>query len=388
MATDLVAAGLDPVELTRRLITIDSVNPTLVPGGAGEAAVAEATAAWLSAHGFDCRLLEHGAGRVSVLAVARGTGSGSGRSLMLNGHLDTVALSSYDGDGLDAVVADGEIHGRGAYDMKSGVAACMVAAATAARSPHRGDIVIALVADEEHGSTGTEDVLRHVRTDAAIVAEPSGLDLVVAHRGFVWAEVTVHGVAAHGSRPDLGTDAIAKTGRLLTGLEHLGHDLATRAPHPLLATGSVHAGTIVGGVEASSYPDRCTVVVERRTLPGEDAGTVERELRAMLDAIGASDRDFRYDLTITAHRPPFAAHPDSPLAATLTEAHRATTGAPPLRRGEPFWTDCALLHAAGIDTVLFGVDGGGAHAAREWVTVASLHTLTRTLTSTITTYTA
>jgi acetylornithine deacetylase len=381
-----VRDDLDPVELTRRLIAVDSVNPALVPGGAGEAAIADSTAAWLSAHGFDCRLLEHGPGRVSVLAVARGTGGG--RSLMLNGHLDTVALSSYDGDGLVPVVVDDELHGRGAYDMKSGVAACMVAAATAARAPHRGDIVVALVADEEHGSTGTEDVLGHVHTDAAVVAEPSGLDLVVAHRGFVWAEVTVHGVAAHGSRPDLGVDAIAKTGRLLTGLERLGSDLAARAPHPLLATGSVHAGTIRGGVEASSYADRCTVVVERRTLPGEDADTVDRELREVLDAIAAADRDFRYDLTITLQRPPFAAHPDSPLAAALTEAHRATTGGPPLRRGEAFWTDCALLHAAGIDTVLFGVDGGGAHAAREWVTVASVHTLTRTLASTITTCTA
>ena len=377
---------LDPVALTRRLIAVDSVNPALVPGGAGEAAIAGVTAAWLSGQGFDVRLLEHGPGRVSVLAVARGTGGG--RSLMLNGHLDTVALSSYDGDGLDPVVADGDLGGRGAYDMKSGVAACMVAAATAAQSPHRGDVVVALVADEEHGSTGTEDVLHHVHTDAAVVAEPSGLDLVVAHRGFVWAEVTVHGVAAHGSRPDLGVDAIAKTGRLLTGLERLGSDLAARAPHPLLATGSVHAGTIRGGVEASSYPDRCTVVVERRTLPGEDAGTVDRELREVLDAIAAADRDFRYDLTITAQRPAFTAHPDSPLAAALTEAHRATTGAPPLRRGEAFWTDCALLHAAGIDTVLFGVDGGGAHAAREWVSVASVHTLTRTLAGTVRAYTA
>jgi acetylornithine deacetylase len=150
----------------------------------------------------------------------------------------------------------------------------------------------------------------------------------------------------------------------------------------------VHAGTISGGVEASSYPDTCTVTVERRTLPGEDATGVERELRAMLDAIGAADRDFRYDLAVIAHRPPFAADPESPLAAALTEAHRATTGALPRRRGEPFWTDCALLHAAGIDTVLFGVDGGGAHAAEEWVTVASLDTLTRTLAATTTAYTA
>jgi acetylornithine deacetylase len=381
-----VEADLDPVELTRRLIGIDSVNPALVPGGAGEATIAGHCAAWLGRHGFGCRLLEHGPGRVSVLAVA--PGSGGGRSLMLNGHLDTVALSSYDGDGLDPVLADGVVRGRGAYDMKSGLAAAMVAAATATRSPHRGDVVVALVADEEHASTGTEEVLRHIRTDAAVVAEPSGLDLVVAHRGFVWAEVTVHGVAAHGSRPDLGVDAITKTGRVLTGLERLGSDLAARPPHPLLGTGSVHAGTIAGGVEASSYPDRCTVVVERRTLPGEDGATVERELRGLLDGIAASDRSFRYDLAISFERQPFAADPESAVAATLAAAHEATTGAPPRRRGEPFWTDCALLHDAGIDTVLHGVDGGGAHAAEEWVTVESLHALTRTLAATVAAYTA
>jgi acetylornithine deacetylase len=307
---------------------------------------------------------------------------------MFNGHLDTVALSTYDGDGLDPVVIDDNLHGRGAYDMKSGVAAGMVAAANAAQSPHRGDIVVALVADEEHASIGTEQLLRQVHTDAAVVLEPSGLDLVVAHRGFVWAEITVHGIAAHGSRPDLGVDAIVKAGRVLVGLDRLGSDLLSRPAHPLLATGNVHAGTIHGGAEASSYPDRCTVVVERRTLPGEGADSVERELRGLLAAIAATDPTFRYDLVITVERAPFAAQPDSAIAAAVSDAHAQCVGAPPTRRGEPFWTDCALLAGAGIDTVLYGVDGGGAHAAREWVSVSSLRTLTRTLTATAAAYTA
>jgi acetylornithine deacetylase len=367
----------ETLELLRQLVRIESVNPDLVTGGSGELEIARFTSRWLSRHGLPTRVLADRAGRASVLAVA--SGSGGGRSIMLNGHLDTVALTSYAGDGLDPVIHDDNLYGRGAYDMKSGVAALMIAAADAASAPHRGDIVVALVADEEWASAGTEEVLRHVVTDTAIVVEPSGLDIVTAHRGFVWAEVTVHGVAAHGSRPDLGVDAIAKSGRFLTALDDVGSRLAGGAAHPVLGAGSIHASTIAGGVEASTYPDRCTIVVERRTVPGEDASTVEQELRAILDDIASSDATFRYEVAITAHRSPFEAAADSVVVSKLTDAFRAITGSPPRRRGEPFWTDCALLSEAGIDTALFGVDGGGAHAAAEWVTISSLHVVTRVL---------
>ena len=376
----------DVVSLLTELIAIDSVNPDLVPGGAGEAEVARFCAAWLTRRGFEVQVHEQTPGRPSVVAVSRGSGRGS--SVMLNGHIDTVALSSYEGNGLDPVIRDGNLHGRGAYDMKAGVATIMIAAATVAAEPHAGDIVVALVADEEYASAGTEEVLRHIVTDTAIVVEPSGLDLVVAHRGFVWAEVTVHGVAAHGSRPDLGVDAIAKSGRFLTAIEDLGVALVAGDAHPLLATGSVHASTITGGAEASSYPDRCTIVIERRTVPGEDEGTVEAELRAILEGIAAIDPAFRYDLRITAGRPPFAARPHSAAARAIESAFDAETGAAPTVRGEPFWTDCALLDGAGIDTVLFGVDGGGAHAAEEWVTLASMDVVTATLKRAIRTLTA
>jgi acetylornithine deacetylase len=366
------------LDLLRELIAIDSVNPALVPGGAGEARIADAVTAWLGERGFDCRRLESVPGRPSVLAVGRGTGDG--RSVMLNGHLDTVSLASYDGEGLDPVIRDGRLHGRGAYDMKSGLAAMMVAAARGHASAHRGDIVLALVADEEYASRGTEEVLDAITTDAAIVVEPTGLDLVTAHRGFAWATVTIHGRAAHGSRPDLGIDAIAKAGRFLTAIDELGDRLASSTPrHPLLGTGNVHAGTIAGGAETSSYPDACVVTVERRTIPGEDHGTFERELRDILAGIAAADPDFRADLELTTHRGPFEAGTESTIAAVVADAYRDVAGREPARRGEPFWTDCALLHAKGIDTVMFGVDGGGAHAADEWVELDSLTAVTDTL---------
>lgn len=376
----------DVVAVLKELIAIDSSNPDLVPGSAGESAIADHVTGWLTARGFTCERLESRPGRPSVLATARGTGGG--RSLMLNGHLDTVSLASYDGDALEPRLEGNALHGRGAYDMKSGIAAMMVAAAAAVRhGDRRGDLVLALVADEEYASAGTEEVLRHRTTDSAIVLEPSGLDVVVAHRGFVWAEVAIHGRAAHGSRPDLGVDAIAKTGRFLTGLDELGARLGSGPRHPLLGTGNVHASLISGGVEASSYPAECRVTIERRTLPGEDGAQVERELRAILDVVTASETDLAYDVSITFERPAFATDPDSPIVRDLVEAAKASTGETPVLRGEAFWTDCALLADGGISTVLFGVDGGGAHAAQEWVDLDSLVAVTRTLERTIVVHT-
>jgi acetylornithine deacetylase len=316
---------------------------------------------------------------------------------MLNGHLDTVSLESYDGDGLDPVVADGRMHGRGIYDMKAGLAAMMVAAARVAARPHRRDIVLALVADEEDVSAGTEQVLAHMRerdlqVATALIAEPTNEDVVVAHRGFAWARVRIDGVAAHGSRPDLGVDPIVRAGRLLTGIGDLQEQLAAGESDPLVGTGSVHASIITGGVEASSYADACTVTIERRTRPGEDAATFGAELREILEPIAAEDETFTYDLDVFFERPPFATAEGSAVVAALTDACRqAGVGAGaaaggetgPVIRGEQFWTDCALLADAGIDAVLFGPAGEGAHAASEWVDLDSLERTTRAIEGTV-----
>lgn len=376
----------DVTELLADLIRIDSSNPSLVPGAAGESVIADHVTGWLRERGFDCQRLETVEGRPSIVAVASGTGGGS--SILLNGHLDTVSLASYtDGAGLEPTARDGKMYGRGAYDMKSGIAAMMVAADTAAHRPHRGDIILALVADEEYASAGTEEVLDSFTADAAIVVEPSGLDIVVAHRGFVWFEVVVHGTAAHGSRPDLGIDAIIKAGKFLAQLEHHADDLAAREPHPILGTGNLHASLVSGGEELSSYPARCHISLERRTLPGETAATVQAEILAILESIAVDDPDFRYHLSITFERSSFTVEPSEPIVTTLVAAVTQTTGAVPVLRGEAFWTDCALLSDAGIPTVLFGVDGAGAHAAEEWVTISALHTVTTALANCVSDFT-
>lgn len=367
----------DPEAVLQDLVRIDSVNPGLVPGASGEAAIAAFTASWLEARGFAITRLEATPGRPSIVAVASGTGHG--RNLMFNGHLDTVTLAGYDGEPLEPKIEDGRMYGRGTFDMKAGIAAMMVAAATAAARPHRGDIVLALVADEEFASAGTEEVLRHFTADAAIVSEPTHEDIVVAHRGFAWFEVTIHGIAAHGSRPDLGVDAIAKAGRFLTGLDDLARKLKAGPAHPILGTGNIHASVIRGGEEISSYPAQCTVSLERRTVPGETAETVETELREILDGIAAADPGFSYTLTRGLERHPFEIPAEAPIVQAVLHAAEAATGTVPVLRGEPFWTDASLMLEAGIPGLLFGVDGGGAHAATEWIELASLDRVSRVL---------
>ncbi|MHB2166789.1 M20/M25/M40 family metallo-hydrolase [Alsobacter sp. R-9] len=370
----------DPVELLARLVAIDSVNPDLVPGARGEAAIARFCAEWLDARGFEVHLVEEVAGRPSVVGIARG--KGGGRSLMFNGHIDTVTLQGYDGDALAPVQRDGRLYGRGSFDMKGGVAAMMVAAERVAAAGVRGDVLVACVADEEYASFGTEQVAARFRADAAIVTEPSHLQPTVAHRGFVWATVVIEGRAAHGSRPEFGIDAIAKAGHLLVGIEALDRRLRAHPTHSLLGSGSVHASLISGGQELSSYPAECRIGLERRTIPGETGALFAAELEAIMTAAAADDPDLRWRIEMSLERPPFEVAPTEPVVASLARAAQSHLGTPPVWRGEPFWTDCAILASAGIPCVMFGADGGGAHAATEWAEIASVRQLADILTAT------
>ena len=343
--------------MTATLVAIDSVNPTLGPGGAGEASAARVVADWLEAAGLEVHVDEAAPGRPNVVGVARGTGGG--RSLLLNAHLDTVGLLEPDG-GLAARVEDGRLYGRGAYDMKGSLAAIMAAGAACARLGLRGDVVVTAVADEEAGSIGTEMLLERRRADAAIVAEPTDERLCVAHRGWLAFDVETEGRAAHGSRPDLGIDAIAKMGPVLVAIEALDRSLQAGPSHPLLGTGSVHASLIEGGQEYSSYPARCLLSGERRTIPGERREDVEAELRSLLGGAGAS-------IAFPFGRDPMEVSTNEPIVRAI----QARTGSGEVH-GAPFWTDAALFTEAGIPAVLFGPKGEGAHAAVEWVDLASL----------------
>ena len=359
----------DVVELASQLVAIESINPDLGTGGSGELEIARFVAGWCKRAGLETTLSEPRPGRANVVAVARG--SGGGRSLMLNAHMDTVGVTGMT-DPFVPRLEGGRLHGRGSQDMKGSLAACMVTAAEATRRGLRGDVVLTAVADEEFASIGTEAVAATLTADAAIVTEPTELRLAVAHRGFVHLEVVVHGRAAHGSRPDLGIDAIAKMGRVLVEIEELDRRLRSNPTHPRVGSGSVHASLVEGGQEFSSYPARCVLQAERRTIPGESAELAEQELREIVARAGEGDPDFSAEVRAPISRQPFEVDEDSEIVQLVRRHATSILGGGSELVGVPFWADSALLAAAGIPTVVFGPIGEGLHTEVEWVDVASL----------------
>ncbi len=360
--------------LLLRMVAIDSVNPSLVSGGAGEREIAAYVADWAGKAGLEVEVLEATGGRPSVVVRARGTGGG--RSLLLCGHYDTVTVEGMRDPGTR--VEGDRVYGRGAYDMKAGLAAALIACREAAGRGLAGDVIVAAVAHEEHASLGVQEVLATVRADAAIVTEPTELELVVAHRGFVWSEVEVTGRAAHGSRAHLGVDAIVKTGPILTALGALDAELGALR-HSLLGRGSVHASVIRGGEELSSYPAHCILGLERRTLPGESAADVEAELASLLATCRQADVELRVEARTLLVREPFEVPQDAVIVETVGAAAAEVLGRPPVIGGASYWADAAFIAAAGIPTVMFGPAGEGAHAAEEWVSMSSTETVARTL---------
>jgi acetylornithine deacetylase len=366
----------DAVALTRELVRIDSRNPSLVPGAPGESAAA----------GLLCDVLTDWGGRVSLQPVENGRanviarfGAGGGRSLLFNGHLDVVGVEAMVHEPWSAEQRGGRIYGRGSSDMKAGIAA-MCAAAARAGGELAGEVILTAVVDEEYASIGTRALVASgIRADAAIVTEPTRLAIMPAHKGFAWFEIEVHGRAAHGSRWELGVDAIALMGRVLGELDRFNEGELARRTHALLGRASMHASTIEGGVGMSTYPERCTLRVERRTLPGEHPEQVRAEIadccRRALGEPGA-----RWDSHMFLSAPPSDVATDAPVVRALAAASR-DAGVPPVIEGMSAWTDAALLNEAGIPAVCFGPgDISLAHAAEEFVEMDEIERATDILT--------
>ena len=369
--------------LTAQLVAIDSTNPDLVPGGAGEGEVAAFVAAWLRDHGVEVEVHDAAPGRPNVVGVVRG--SGGGKTLMLNAHVDTVGPGSMQ-DPCDPRIDGNRLYGRGAYDMKASLAAIMLTALRAKAAGLRGDLIVTAVVDEEYASVGTQAIVARYRADAAIVTEPTDLAMCLAHRGFVWLEIATHGTAAHGSLPEEGVDAIVKMARVLTGIGDLHHRLRAGCPQTLVGTGSVHASLISGGTELSTYPDLCRVHIERRTVPGETPTGVEAEFRQIIAAGATQDSTFRADLTMGISREPFHVSETQPIVRLLNEVATTHLGRVPATVGAGGWMDSALLSAAGIPTVIFGPTGEGSHADVEWVDLDSAATCANVLTAVATAF--
>jgi acetylornithine deacetylase len=374
---------MDPaIRLMHDLVAIDSVNPSLVPGAAGEAAVARRIGQELEALGLDVTYQEVATGRPNVVGVL--DGRAPGRSLMFCGHMDTVGVAGMTRP-FDALESCGRLYGRGSQDMKGGIAAMISAARVLADSGglENGKLIVACVVDEEHASIGAEALVTRWRADGGVVTEPTDLAVAVAHKGFEWVEIETEGRAAHGSRPREGRDAIVRMGRVLADLEGLDRQLQSGRAHPLLGTASLHASLIEGGRELSSYPDRCVLQMERRTIPGELPGIGGREVQAILERLATADPEFRATARVAFSRAPYEIPPEHPLPQMLLGAvaslrRRAPVSAPTPAKdaaalcGMSFWTDAAVLGGAGTPSVLFGPTGAGLHGLEEWVDVESV----------------
>ena len=375
-----IASG-DAVALTRELVRVDSRNPTLVAGAPGEGRVARVLADVLGAWGFDVTVREAAPGRPNV--IARLGGAHGGRSLILNGHIDVVGVEGMTHAPWDPVVREGRIYGRGSSDMKAGVAAMCAAAARAASASGGaldGEIIVTAVVDEEYSSLGTRALVSDgVRADAAIVTEPTGLKIMPAHKGFVWVDVLVQGRAAHGSRWDVGVDAIRNAGLLLAALDAVDAELLPSREHALLGRPSLHASTIEGGIGLSTYPDKCRFTIERRTIPGETTAAVMSEIEEAFARVRARRPSLDANVSMIFEQPPSDVSTEAPIVRALDVALRAC-GEEVKVTGMSAWTDAAILNEAGIPAICFGPgDIGLAHAAEEYVRVDEIERATLVL---------
>jgi acetylornithine deacetylase len=316
--------------------------------------------------GLEVHVDEVAPGRPNVVGVLEGREPGP--SLMFCGHIDTVGVEGMAAP-FAAEIRDGRLYGRGSQDMKSGVAAMIDAARVVGeRGWRRGRLVIAAVVDEECLSIGAERLVKTWRADAAIVTEPTDLQIGVGHKGFAWFEIETHGRAAHGSRPLEGRDAILRMGRVMARLEALDRALQQRPAHPIMGTASLHASTIAGGREWSVYPDRCTLQLERRTIAGETAAAAEVEIQTILAAVSKDDAEFEATVRLVFARSPYETPPAHPLPRLIRGAAEAR-GIRSDPVGMTFWTDAAILGDAGVPSVLFGPGGAGLHSVEEYVKV-------------------
>jgi acetylornithine deacetylase len=361
---------MDPIPLLCELVAANSINPVLVPGAPGEAEVAHVVAHAMVRAGLDVVRQDAAPDRPNVIGVLEGREPGP--TVMFCGHLDTVGVDGMR-DPFVPRVEGGRLYGRGAQDMKGGVAAMIAAAAELVSGWSRGRLIVAGVVDEEHMSLGAEALVGEWRADYAVVTEPTDLRLAIGHKGFAWLDIVTQGRAAHGSRPEEGRDAIARMGRVLVALETRDKELRARAAVPFQGTGSLHASIIRGGMELSSYPAECVLQMERRTVSGETGESVAREIDALLESLRHDDREFAAAAALTAYRPAYTLDPGHPLAGTFREAlTQARLANEPT--GMSFWTDAAILAGAGIPSVLFGPGGAGLHSHEEYVLVEDVRT--------------
>lgn len=379
---------IDPdftLRMLQSLVRIDSRNPELEAGAPGEREIAAFVARELEACGWTPRVEEVAARRFNVVADRRGRGDGP--SLMINGHLDTVGTAGMT-EPFSGELRDGRVHGRGAQDTKGGLAAMLAVA----RALHEddvilsGDVQLAFVADEEHGSLGTSALLRGPRPAAAIVLEPTELDVCIAHRGFAVFRVRTEGRTAHGGRTDVGIDANRHLAHVLAELDTVEAEWRERHRDPLVGEPALHIPRMEGGRQLFFYAGEAAASVECRTVPGQTREEVEQDLRAAVARVRDRRGGRKAGVDAELWRSPYAIDPSRPVVQAVTEAAARVRGAPPAHIAHPWWEDSGLLGEAGVDTVILGPRGDGLHTDAEWVDAESVADLARILLESVESY--
>jgi acetylornithine deacetylase len=382
---------LEPVETLRQLVTIPSVNPMgrRVSGPEYfEHQVTDYLQGLFTQLGLPWQRQTVEPLRDNIVARVDGDvpANEGGALVMLEAHQDTVPIDGMTIDPFGAEIRDGRMYGRGACDIKGGMAAMLAAVARLAQEKPRGRPTVLMVCtvNEEQGFTGAKAITKlwgeagsiiPRRPDAAIVAEPTSLDVVVAHKGCVRWECRVRGRAAHSSRPELGDNAIFKMARVLAVLQRYQREVApTRGSHPRCGRPSLSVGTIAGGISVNTVPDECVVKIDRRLVPGEDPTAAMRHVTDYLAHDATIDFPVEHDTPFLATR----GLPDDhnlPLAEQVRQTSIATCNAPKELIGVPYGTDAATFQLAGVPSIVFGPGSiEQAHTADEWIDLAELNT--------------
>ena len=337
---------------------------------------------FLEDEGVDAKLRTVEKDRPNLIAVIKG--SGHGKSLMLNGHTDTVPAYDMDIQPFSPKVEKGRLYGRGALDMKGGLGAMALALVAVRRSRVRldGDLFLTAVIGEEEKSEGTEDiVLKGPRADAAIVGEPTDLEIQPTHRGLEWLNIHFYGKAAHGGQAEQGIDAISMAAKFVNAVEReLVPRLSSRKSKYMLSP-TINLGVIEGGQQPSSVADHCLIKVDRRWVPEEKLQLVFEEIYDIFDDLKKEDPRFKAELKRdpsnmkTMTHVPNVVSPDHPIVKAIGESTRAVTGKMAKITSFWGWTDAALLtHFGKTPAVVFGPGGKGAHARTEYVLTDDLET--------------
>jgi acetylornithine deacetylase len=377
---------MNVTSLLQDLIRLPSVNPMGrdLPGDIClESRVSDYLVEFFKSLDVQYERIEVAPGRANV--IARFDSAGATRTIVLDAHQDTVPIDGMTIEPFDPVVGDGRIQGRGACDVKGGMAAMLSAFARLARERPEGasNVVMSCTCDEEQGQLGINDLtelwsdgkrrskLLEAAPDVAIVAEPTELHVVVAHRGAARWMIRTTGRACHSSDPSRGENAIYKMARVLAGLEEYAGLLGERVtPHPLCGPATLSVGVISGGVSVNTVPDECLIEIDRRCVPGEDG-------QAAIDAVGqylreTLDVDFEM-LPPWCIGPTLADDDNGPIADELL-GHVAAVAGSREKIGVPYGTHASRFAGSGVPSVVFGPGSiAQAHTKDEWVSIEQLH---------------